>query len=166
MRLNKLKLGDKKVFAKYLALEKHALSVYAFANIYIWKKFFAIRWAIIEKNLCVFFQDKIGAFLYLAPLGRENRQAVVTEVFHILDALNKNPEFAHIENIDEKDAGFYKGLGFECAVKSHDYLCLAADLAQLQGNKFKSKRSSYNYFIKHYDFEYKQLALEDRESKW
>jgi len=162
MRLNKLKLGDKKVFDQYLALEEHALSVYSFANIYVWKKFFAIRWALIEKSLCVFFQDKIGSFLYLAPLGKEKKEQVVYEALEILDELNKNPQFAHIENIEEKDLSFYQGLGLECRLKSHDYLCLRNALAQLKGNQFKSKRSSYNYFIKHYDFAYQQLGLQDR----
>ncbi len=162
MRLNKLKLGDKKIFDKFLALEKHELSVYAFANIYIWRKFFDIRWVLIEKSLCVFFQDKIGSFLYLSPLGKVNSPAVVAKVFNILSGLNKNPDFAHIENVEEKDLDFYRELGLECELKPHDYLCSRADLAGLKGNRFKSKRSSYNYFIKHYDFEYNKLALKDR----
>ncbi len=162
MRLNKLKLSDKKLFDKYLALTKHELSVYAFANIYIWRKFFDIRWLEIEKCLCVFFQDKIGSFLYLSPLGRTNNPRVVYEAFSVLSKLNKNPLFAHIENIEEKDLSFYKGLGLTCELKSYDYLCSRADLAALKGNRFKSKRSSYNYFIKHYDFKYEKFGLRDR----
>ena len=107
-------------------------------------------------------QDKIGSFLYLSPLGKKNNPAVITEVLDILRGLNKNPAFAHIENIEEQDLDFYQGLGLACELKSHDYLCSRADLAGLKGNRFKSKRSSYNYFIKHYDFEYKKLELRDR----
>ncbi|MDO8661686.1 MAG: phosphatidylglycerol lysyltransferase domain-containing protein [Candidatus Omnitrophota bacterium] len=162
MRLNKLKLSDKKLFDKYLSLEKHELSVYAFANIYIWRKFFDIRWLEIEKSLCVFFQDKIGSFLYLSPLSKANNPQVACEALSILDRLNKNPEFAHIENIEEQDLSFYKGLGLSCELKSYDYLCSRADLARLKGSKFKSKRSSYNYFIKHYDFRYAKFTLSDQ----
>jgi len=163
MRLNNLKLGDKQLFDRHLSLEKHALSVYAFANIYIWRKFFAIRWSLIANNLCVFFQDKIGTFLYLSPLGKSFNPDALQEVFSILEGLNKNMEFAHIENIEEKDRKFYQDLGFRCTLKAHDYLCRSADLAELKGDAFKSKRASCNYFIKHYDFKYEELALKDRE---
>jgi len=159
MALNKLLLRDKKIFDKYLSLDRHELSAYSFANIYIWKQLFDISWAVIEKALCVFFQDNIGAFLYLAPLAAGKKASVVAEVFKILKRLNKNPLFSHIENVEEKDLGFYKGLGLECALKSHDYLCLRLDLAGLKGDKFKSKRASYNYFTKHYAFKYERLSL-------
>ncbi len=162
MRLNNLRLRDKQLFDKYLSLAEHNLSVYAFANIYIWKRFFEIRWALIEKSLCVFFQDKIGSFLYLPALAEANNPQAALEAFAILDKLNRNPEFAHIENVEERDLEFYQGLGFRCALKSYDYLCERADLAKLQGDKFKSKRASCNYFIKHYDFEFKKLELSDR----
>ena len=162
MRLNKLKVSDKKIFGKYLALSKHELSVYSFANIYIWRKFFDIRWAIIEKSLCVFFQDKIGAFLYLSPLAKLNDGQAVEKAFGILRKFNKNPELAHIENIEEKDLISYKALGYRCSFKANDYLCKVDDLARLQGDKFKSKRASCNYFIKHYDSRYERLSLKDK----
>lgn len=162
MPLNKLKTSDKQLFDKYLGFAAHELSVYNFANIYIWREFFDIRWSIIDESLCVFFRDKIGSFLYLPPLGKRNNPKIIAAVFNILSRLNKNPGFAHIENIEKKDLDFYQGLGLNCELKSHDYLCIRAELSGLKGNKFKSKRSSYNYFIKHYDFEYKKLALKDR----
>ncbi|MDD5567935.1 MAG: phosphatidylglycerol lysyltransferase domain-containing protein [Candidatus Omnitrophica bacterium] len=161
MVINKLRLGDKKIFDKYLALEKHKLSVYSFANIYIWRKFFDIRWALINNSLCVFFQDKIGTFLYLSPLGKDRNPKTTKEVFAILERLNKNPEFAHIENVEEKDLDFYRESGFRCELKAYDYLCKRVDLAGLKGNKFKSKRSSYNHFIKHNDFSRERLLLKD-----
>ena len=162
MRLNKLKLSDKETFDKYLNLKKHELSVYSFPNIYIWRKFFDIRWVVIADNLCIFFEDEIGCFLYLPPLGRFRNPQVARDVFKILDGLNKNTEFSHLENIEEKDLQFYKDAGFECSFKAYDYLCRRADLAGLKGNKFKSKRASCNYFTKHYDFNFELLSAKDR----
>ncbi|MFA5286851.1 MAG: phosphatidylglycerol lysyltransferase domain-containing protein [Candidatus Omnitrophota bacterium] len=163
MILNKLSLQDKKRFNKYLNLESHELAVYSFANIYIWKKFFDIRWIIIKDNLCVFFQDKIGAFLYLAPLAKDRNPEVISSVFKILGELNKNPEFAHLENIEERGLDFYRKLGFDCSQESQDYILSRQELAGLKGNKFKSKRAGYNYFVKHFDFSYKCLLPKDRK---
>ena len=164
MKLHNLSLRDKATFSQYLALDNHELSVYAFENIYIWKELFEISWAIIEGSLCVFFRDKIGAFLYLSPLTNKLKPQVVPEVFKILDKFNANKEISRIENAEEKDLAFYRNFGLECLQKSSDYLCLRDDLVELKGDKFKSKRASFNYFVKNYNFEYRLFAKQDKTS--
>ena len=163
MKLNKLTLKDKKLFNQFLGLNTHELAAYAFENIYIWKGLFDIGWIVIEDCLCIFFKDKIGCFLYLAPLGN-NKPQVLERVFKVLDNFNQNKEISRIENIEEKDAPFYQNLGFDCQIKSYDYLCARYDLVNLEGNKFKSKRSCLNYFIKHNKFEYLPFSPECRHN--
>lgn len=154
MKLNELALKDKKLFDKFLSLSGHELSVYAFGNIYIWKKLYDIRWAIIEDSLCVFFKDKAGCFLYLPPLSEKTSSKTVLEVFRIMDSFNFNKDVSRIEDIEEKDLDFYKKLGYDCRYKSCDYILSRTDLAELKGDKFKSKRACFNYFVKNYNFEY------------
>lgn len=154
MKLNALTLKDKKVFARFLRSRRHALSVYAFENIYIWKKLFQVRWAVIEGNLCVFFRDKLGCFLYLPPLGAEINPLVIKKAFEVMDGFNKNSQVSRIENIEAADLGFFKELGYLCQEKSRDYLYLRRELVNLKGKRFESKRSSLNYFTKHYRFDY------------
>ncbi|MBM3244071.1 MAG: DUF2156 domain-containing protein [Candidatus Omnitrophica bacterium] len=161
MAFNKLRIKDKEIFDRYLKLSTHQLSVYSFANIYIWNKFFDISWKIIDDSLCIFFKDKIGAFLYLPPLSKENNPKVLVHVFEILSKSNKNNDFAHIENVEEKDLGFYRSLGFRCTLKSHDYICSRWGLESLRGNKFKSKRASRNYFTKNYWYSYHPISSRD-----
>lgn len=154
MKLRELTLKDSQVFEEFLGLNRHELSVYGFANIYIWKALFCVQWAIVEDNLCVFLQDKIGAFLYLSPLGKKKSPKAIEEVFKVLNKCNKNKEVSRIENAEACDVDFYQGLGYVCKLKSSDYVCLREDLAGLRGNRFKSKRASYNYFVKHYEAKY------------
>jgi len=153
MRLNKLSIRDKEIFEKYLSLDKRELSVYAFLNIYIWKGLFEIRWAVIEDNLCIFVKDKIGCFLYLPPLGKIKTPEVIRLVFETMDKTNRNKEVSRIENVEEKDVVFYRNLGYGCQDKYPDYLCKRTEQIELKGNQFKSKRASFNYFIKHYKSE-------------
>ncbi len=162
MKLNKLTLKDKKLFDQYLALARHELAAYAFANIYIWRALYDIKWAIIENSLCVFFQDKIGCFMYLAPLAKERRPKVVKEAFAIMDSVNKNKDISRIENIETGDLEYYRALGYLAQDKYPDYLCSRDDLARLAGNKFKSQRAAYNYFIKHYCFDSRRLRATDK----
>lgn len=159
MNLNRLSLKDKKIFNKYLRQREFELSVYSFQNIYIWKDLFDIYWEIFEDNLCVFFKDKIGCFLYLGPLGKNKNPEVIKKIFLVLDNFNKHKDFSHLENIEERDLSFYQDLGLVTKIKSYDYLCLRENLGCLVGNRFKSKRASCNYFIKHYKFEYLAFSL-------
>jgi len=154
MEFKKLTLSDKKIFDGFLQREEHELCVYAFENIYIWKGLFDIEWGIIDGCLCVFFKDKFGSFLYLPPLGNGNVEKASQRAFAIMDKANRNKDVSRIENLEESQLGRYKNRGYSCLEKSHDYVCLCEDLAALKGNKFKSQRASFNYFIKHYDFEY------------
>ncbi len=154
MKLNELAVKDKKIFEKFLGLSAHELSVYAFENICIWQGLFDIEWKVIRDCLCVFFKDKLGSFLYFPPLGRKVPPEAVDETLQILDSFNKNKSVSRIENIEEKDIPFYRALGYECQDKYPEYLCLRKNLTELKGDKFKAKRACYNYFIKHYKFEY------------
>jgi len=163
MELNTLAIKDRRLFDKFLNLEAHQLSTYAFENIYIWKGLFDIKWLILQDSLCVFFQDKIGCFLYLAPLSRHKKPEVIKKIFQIMDRFNKNKDISRIENIEEESLPFYEDLGYICQNKSYDYLCLRSDLTQLRGNKFKSKRACFNYFIKHYEFQYLPFSLKYRD---
>jgi hypothetical protein len=162
MRPNKLSVKDKALFAKYLALDYHELSPYAFENILLWRGLFEIEWLEIEGSLCVFFKDRFGCFLYLPPLAKKINPGILREVFRILNKFNKNKEVSRIENVEAKDLSFYKDIGYVCRIKSYDYLCKREDLVNLQGAKFKSKRAGFNYFIKHYKFEYKAFSLKNK----
>lgn len=163
MKLNTLALKDKRLFERFLNLSGHELSVYNFTNIYIWKKLFQIKWQLIEENLCVFFRDNTGCFLYLAPLGEKINPALIAEGFSIMDQFNRNKDVSRIENIEEKDLAFYRDAGYICRDKFRDYLCSRDDLAGLKGNKFKSQRALFNYFTRHYKYEYLPFSWRQRK---
>jgi hypothetical protein len=51
-----------------------------------------------------------------------------------------------LSHFDDKIFSFYQ--------KSDEYLYKKEEIIHLKGNRFKSKRSSYNYFVKNYDFDF------------
>jgi len=125
---------------------------------------FDIRWVLIQNSLCVFFKDSIGCFMYLPPLGKERKPAIIGKVFEIMDAANKNKEISRIENVEEEDLEYYRSLGYRCRQKDPDYLCSRSSLSLLKGNKFKPQRALRNYFVKHHDFEADLLTPVDKKS--
>lgn len=163
MDLNKLTLEHKKLFNRFLNEARHELSVYSFENLYIWNKLFDISWAVLQDSLCIFFKDNIGCFLYLPPLSETTNNEVVRQVFNTMDEFNKNKAISRIENIEAKDMRLYESLGYSARVKSYDYVCLRSDLVKLGGNKFKSQRSSFNFFLKHYQPQYLPFSMQHRD---
>ena len=163
MKFNPLTLKDKNLFRRFLAQEHHELSVYAFENILIWKTLFDIKWQIISSCLCVFFKDVFGEFLYLPPLGEKGKEEALRICLEIMDRANSNKEVSRIENIEENQVDFYRRLGLDCREKSRDYISLRSDLVNLVGDKFKSKRASYNYFRKNFEFKYLEFSKKDKK---
>jgi hypothetical protein len=161
MELKELTLEDKEVINYYLHAERHELSVYAFQNIYIWKAFYTVSWAVIEESLHIFFKDHLGTFLYLPPLNKDKNFPGPEKAFLLLEELNAHSGASRIENIEEKDVPSYRELGYEAEYKSCDYLCSISELAALAGDRFKSQRSSYNHFVKNNQFELREFALQD-----
>ncbi len=151
---------------EYLLLEKHSLSVYSFANLYLWKNSYTILWNILEESLCIFFQDKSGIFLYLPPLGKKQKPETIERLFVWMGRQNqKYPGVSRIENLEEKDVPFYQSLGYECIEKPGDYLCFTSDMAKLSGRSLKSKRGACNFFLKHYkNFQYRFYDEKDKDA--
>lgn len=158
-----LQLKDRLIFQRHLNLKRHNLSAFFFANIFIWKDIFKIFWKIIDGALCIFMQDSVGCFMYLPPLGKKINERIINECFSIMDRLNRDRAISRIENVEKDTLEFYKSLGLKCKFKANEYLYLKNDLISLSGNKYKSKRSARNYFIKNYNFEYKNYSAELRE---
>ena len=97
MKLKLLNLKDKEIFDDFLGIRSHKLSVYSFANIYIWRSIFDIQWKIIDNNLCVFFSDPTGCFLYLPPLGENFSSQAAQEAFKLMDKKNKCSAVSRLE---------------------------------------------------------------------
>jgi len=151
-----LSIDDKILFKKYLNQEEHQLSPYSFCNIYIWNKLFDVFWHVIDEHLCVFFKDRNNCFMYLSPLGEKIRKKIIDACFKVMDESNADKSLSRIENVEEKHISLYKKWGFGVREKDDDYIYLREDLAELRGTRYKSKRSAYNYFKKHYTFDYKK----------
>ncbi len=161
--MRNLSLADRELFEEFLSQHSHELAVYSFSNIYIWRGIFDISWKIIDANLCVFFTDNTGCFLYLPPLGERLSSRAAEECFRLMDGHNKNPVVSRIENVEAQARAGLEKFGYRIRPKSGEYLCLRKTLADLKGDSFKSKRSVINFFTKHYEARY--LEFEPRKKR-
>jgi len=147
MTLIPFSLDDKKTFQRYFKNSSRSLSNYSFENNIIWDCLFELRRAVVNNKLCIFFQDKIGIFMNLPPLGGLDKKTV-NACFGAMEEINHNKAISRIENIEEKDLVFFKKNGFRIYEKSKEYIVTTSDIAFLSGERFKHKRSLYNHFMK------------------
>lgn len=177
MEFKELKLSDRNLFERFLCFDEYQLSTYNFSNIFIWKDHFRIFYTVLNEYLCVFFKDKNSCFMYFPPLpGNIGKTpglmesvgkislSVINNCFAIMDSFNINKDMSRIENVEEKNLAPCQSYGYIYSAKLGDYLYKRKDIAFLNGNKFKSKRACYNYFIKHYDFQFRPFLRQDTDA--
>ena len=143
-------LSEKNRVENFIQQGAHQLSSFSFVNIFLWKDFFDFTFEIIEGNLCVFAASEAGSFLYLPPLGEKISPRAVEESFQRMRADNQGRGVSRVENVEPDHLGAFDPARFSYFKKAEEYVYSREDIVQFRGNDYKSKRSSYNYFLKNY----------------
>ncbi len=154
LTLSKLTSYNQSLLGSFLNKQKHLLSAYSFANIYIWKDIFDFYWEVFEGALFIYAKYGSDIFMYIPPVGSCNIKKALKISFNLMKAYNKNAEAIRIENVEEKNTSLFKELGYKITLKGHEYIYDTRSLIDLKGNAFKGKRSSCNYFVKNYKYSY------------
>ena len=159
-------LERKELIQQYLREAPGLLSSFSFINIFTWQEFFQFELEVIDGNLCVFARHEAGTFLYLPPLGKNVSAKTIQTCFERMEEVNRNKGVSRIENVHAHQLPLFLPQGasrpteeFSHYNKGYEYCYYRKDLANLTGNAYKSKRSSYNHFAKNYQFKY--LPYED-----
>ncbi len=87
-------------------------------------------------------------------------RSVIREAYEFMLEANRNPQIARIENVPQEMLPFLLGQHLEgrgpsyppdtAVVKETEFLYETQALAQLKGNRYKSKRHAYNAFVARY----------------
>ena len=163
-------LEQRPLIERYLKESPQPLSAFSFVNIFAWKDFFDFEIKMVGGNLCVFASEarnQAGTFLYLPPLGKNLTPATVDECFAFMhehnDPAGKAGGVTRIENVAYDQLNSFPEGRFKRIPKAREYCYYRKDLVALKGNDYKSKRSDYNYFTKHYKADYRPFALQDKD---
>ncbi len=147
-------LEKRSLVETYLKQHAFSLSSFSFAAIFGWQDFFEFDFKVINENLCIFAQNELGRFMYLPPLGNEFKSETVEECFRIMEERNGKKGVTRIENVPEEMLSLFSKDQYLFSLKGHEYCYAREDIACLEGNKYKTKRSSYNQFIKNNSYQY------------
>ncbi len=161
--LNDQLLGQKPLIEEHLQKGTHQLSSFSFPSIFLWKDYFDFSIQTIDGHLCLFAKHDLGTFLYLPPLGRQLSKNAVEKCFAAMELANKGSGVSRIENVEEQDLSFFPKDEYTIFKKCGEYIYDKKDLGFFEGNRFKSKRSSYNQFVKNNRYEYRPFEIKMRE---
>ena len=148
MRLRPLTLDDNLRFEHYARRTATKLSYYAFAPLYVWRNQFQFYWAVVDDLLCVFARQGDDYFMPIMPMGGAAEERTIRQVVEFMLEANRAKQIARIENAPAGRLPFFQKLGFRTIVKDTEYLYETDKLIQLRGNRYKSKRSACNAFVR------------------
>ena len=169
MQLQPLTLNDKPIFDEYARQTCTRLSNYAFAPVYVWKEHFQFYWTLLAEHLCIFAKQGDDYFMPILPMPCVPENGVYSDVIRTTHQFmlesNRNPHIARIENVPQEMLTFFEKNGFRTVLKETEYLYETATLSELRGNRFKSKRNTYNAFTERYpSAEFRPYHAADRDA--
>lgn len=146
MDLQPLTLDNKSIFDSYIGLNRHKLSNYSFASIYVWRNHFEYFWTLMEDHFCIFAKHAEDYFIPILPIGEPfSLNVAILALQHCLET-NRNRQIARIENVPKKWQEVFQEKGYHCVQHGTEYIYRTDELVRLNGNRYKSKRNAYNSF--------------------
>lgn len=156
-----LELSSKKIFDAYTK-NKYENSEASFANMFIWRDFYNIRYSELNGFLAVIFTDLSGKMKSYMPYGSGDLKQCTDS---LADYFEKNSQKLEIVSADSDTANLLKDIYLDVSVEENtdfnDYVYLSQSLISLSGKKLHSKKNHLNKFKSTYDYLYREMEKSD-----
>jgi len=163
-----IELKDKTHFEKYTLCHGYHNLEASFANIFIWRRAWNIRWASDEAALYLHLNS--GSVSFALPPFLNDCDTSMEEPLKEYDAffasrgekpLLKGVTVEFRDKIERDCPGWYT---FVPDRDNFEYIYNAKDLITLEGKKYHAKRNHINKFLKEHTFEYRRYTDADFDS--
>lgn len=169
---NKVKLEDKAILDEYLKGYRYDTSGLSFSSLYMWRDINDFSWEIIGDYLCVVGMSHLeleeGIILPFMefPMTKTGSYDIDKLRDTILKAKEKIEEAGYPfsirlvpkELVHLLEEAFPDQLEIEDDRPNYDYVYERESLIELKGRELHKKKNHLNYFVKNYQFEYKELT--------
>ncbi len=158
-----IELEDKEIIDKYLATEQNMGCEMCFSSLYIWRKAYDMRYAIIDDCLVLWSKDDDNPAGLRFPVGNGDRLKSAKKACDYMVSIGEKPQFYGVtadvvdfinKNTDEYEIG---NMGIYS-----DYVYETEKMINLSGKKLHSKKNHLNKFKKTYKYEYVKIKAEDK----
>lgn len=169
---NKVKLEDKAILDEYLKGYRYDTSGLSFSSLYMWRDINDFSWEIIGDYLCVVGMSHLeleeGIILPFMefPMTKTGSYDIDKLRDTVLKAKEKIEEAGYPfsirlvpkELVHLLEEAFPDQLEIEDDRPNYDYVYERESLIELKGRELHKKKNHLNYFVKNYQFEYKELT--------
>ncbi len=169
--LSNITIDKKDYIDKFLLRRMSKNSEFSFTNLFMWRKSYNIKYAIIDDMLCLFARHKSGPVSATFPIGFTNADGsekdVTTAVNFILDWFNSQGYEPLIRLYDQSAVRKLEDTFPDKFILTEDrdnfdYVYKVEDLTNLSGKKYHSKRNHINKFIAKYpNYQYCKMTPDD-----
>jgi len=159
-----IEIDDKPIIDGYLNTCYKTISELTFANMFIWRKPYQIKWAIVRECLVIHYHSKydVGASF---PIGKGDVFAAAEDVIaDFKERYGKMTFYIYALDVLPKFMCHY-GSRFRLknTIDVNDYVYRQSDLANLPGKKYHQKRNHISAFKKQYEYTYNRITPDDLE---
>ncbi len=169
-----IELSDRRIISDVFHNYRPQTSELTFTNLFIWREYYGWEWSILEDRL-VFIGSAEGSGAFaLPPIGPSPRADVTRRLLTYLEH-DRGVAKPTVERADRRLVEELTPSGdfiSEEAREHFDYVYAAADLINLAGRKYHSKRNFINRFRMEYEFTYEPVeerhiaACLDLSDRW
>lgn len=166
--LKEITIDKKALFDRYLKRRISINSEFSFTNLFMWRKSYDMRYAIINDTLCILPKHADGPRSATFPIGfigedgnARDIKPVINELLSFFDSIGEPPLFRLYDSrtVSVLQNAFPDKFIITEDRNSFDYVYKVNELTSLSGKKFHSKKNHINKFKKLYpDFEYCKMT--------
>lgn len=172
IELHDITINKKGELNRFLHLRQNGAAELSFTNIFMWRKSYDMKYAIVDDMLCTtaaYADDEPRCFSF--PIGftdefgkeRDIRPAL-TEIIGYFKSRGERPimRFSSEREVEHLNREFPDMFEIREERDAFDYVYKTEDLIRLSGKKYHAKKNHINKFKKLYpDFEYVSLGKSD-----
>ncbi len=159
--IKNINLEDKPLFDSYFNEYNCMNSEYTFTNMFMWRKSYNIRYALIDGMLCIFSHHDGSPETVNFPLGNGDIKAVIEKLISYFKSIGQRPLIRIYcdREIDVLNEFFPDRFILTEDRNSSDYVYKVSDLIELPGSRYHSKRNHINQFLAKYpSYEYHRVT--------
>ncbi len=165
---------DKKEYLKsFLQRRSSSNSEFSFTNLFMWRKSYDMKYAVIDNMLCILPKHAGGPRSATFPIGFINKDGSQNDIENTINTLieyftqiNETPliRLYNEKAVKKLSDTFPDKFIITEDRNSFDYVYRVENLINLSGKKYHGKRNHLNKFISSYpDFEYRTLSPDDKD---
>lgn len=156
-KFSPLAIQDRAIVKPILEKEQPVISEMTFANMYVWHRSEKVEVSVFQKSLIFRGIRENREVLYSPPVGEDDKVKIVKNM--VENSLKEGVPFL-MKGIVEPLTSQLIREGFKPVPDrdNWDYVYSRAELANLSGSKFHSKRKDINKFQSKYKHEYRRIT--------